>query len=173
MAAEDPSAAPGAKRRPSSNPRKPGPPKGAQTRTAARRAARLAAVQALYQVELAEMRGREVVAEFITHHLPPEADRGVFGGIVLGVEAELPVIDTMVQGALDETFTLSRLEAVLRAILRAGAFELARKADVPARVVIAEYIHLTVAFFSVQQSGLTNAVLDRLARTLRPQEFEG
>ncbi len=150
---------------------KPKSSAAAQARQAGRRAARMSAVQALYQWEMAKMPAREVVAEFITHHLTPDCDRSLFGTLVTGVEADLPSVDHMVQGALSETFDFNRLEAVLRQILRAAVFELAHQSDPPARVVISEYVALTLAFFTPVESGLVNGVLDKLARVVRPAEF--
>ena len=143
----------------------------AQSRQAGRRAARMSAVQALYQWEMAKMSGREVVAEFVTHHLTAECDRTLFGTLVTGVEADLPSVDQMVQGALSESFDFNRLETVLRQILRAAVYELAHRSDPPARVVISEYVALTLAFFTPVESGLVNGVLDKLARVVRPAEF--
>ncbi len=138
---------------------------------AGRREARIAAVQALYQLDMNEPEPRQVIAEFVTHRLPETADRALFGELVAGVADRIAEIDEAVAGTLVEGWSLERLEMVLRAILRAGAFELMARADVPARVVISEYVDIAHAFFAGKEPGLVNGVLDKLARVLRAPEF--
>jgi N utilization substance protein B len=79
----------------------------------------------------------------------------------------------LIDAALSRGWPLKRIETVLRAVLRAGAYELACRADVPARVVIAEYIDVAAAFVDDEETGMVNAVLDQLAHQLRPGEFAG
>lgn len=142
-------------------------------------AARLAAVQALYQMDVAATPVNELMAQFETHWLGqevegtvyPEADRNLFRTVVNGVLAEQRTIDPMVDAALTEGWPLRRVELVLRAVLRAGAYELVGKPDVPARVVIAEYVNVAAAFLDRDETGMVNAVLDSLARKLRTEEF--
>lgn len=145
-----------------------------------RGAARLAAVQALYQMEIAGTGIADVVAEFELFRLGKEidgeqyrtADAAWFRDLVSGVvEAQLEV-DPRVHAALVEGWPLKRVDATLRAILRAGVYELIRRPDVPARVVITEYVDIAKAFFTEDEPKLVNGVLDRLARELRPEEFE-
>lgn len=138
---------------------------------AGRREARIAAVQALYQLDMNEPDPRQVVAEFVTHRLPETADRVLFGEIVTGVAERIVSIDEAIAGALVEGWSLDRLEMVLRAILRAGTFELSARADVPARVAITEYVDIAHAFFAGKEPGMVNGVLDKLARVLRAPEF--
>ncbi|GGF74472.1 N utilization substance protein B [Azorhizobium oxalatiphilum] len=142
-------------------------------------AARLAAVQALYQMDVASTPVNELLAQFESHWLGqevegtvyPEADRNLFRTVVHGVLAEQRTIDPMVDEALTAGWPLRRVELVLRAVLRAGAFELVGKPDVPARVVIAEYVNVAAAFLDRDETGMVNAVLDSLARKLRAEEF--
>ena len=144
-----------------------------------RGAARLAAVQALYQMDLAATPLHEALAEFESHwlgrevegdeYLPAEAAhfREVVGGVVAGQRR----LDPMIDQALQKGWPLKRIEAVLRAILRAGAYELENKPDVPARVVVSEYVDVAHAFVDQDETGMVNAVLDQLARHLRAGEF--
>ncbi len=141
--------------------------------------ARLAAVQALYQIELARAEPGSVVAEFVDHRLGREidgerygeADRGLFADIVAGASDRREEIDRAIAAALPEDWPLKRLEMVLRAILRAATYELLVRADVPPRVTINEYLDIAHAFFSGKEPGMVNGVLDRLAHTLRPADL--
>ncbi|MCL8382232.1 MULTISPECIES: transcription antitermination factor NusB [Xanthobacter] len=143
-------------------------------------AARLGAVQALYQMDLAATPLNDVLAEFESHWLGqevegiefPEADRRLFRSVVEGVLNAQRQIDPLVDGTLSKGWPLKRVEAVLRAVLRAGAFELMAK-DPPARVVITEYVNVAGAFLDRDETGMVNAVLDALAHELRPDEFRG
>jgi N utilization substance protein B len=145
-----------------------------------RSAARLAAVQALYQLELnPAAEAQSVVREFVRHRLGRdidgdnygEADAALFEDVVRGVAADRDRLDETVSAVLSEEWPLPRLEAVLRAILRAGAYELLHRQDVPPRVAISEYTDIAHAFFSGKEPGLANGVLDRLGRMLRPADF--
>ena len=145
-----------------------------------RGAARLAAVQALYQMDLAATPLNETLAQFESHwigrevegdeYLPAEA--AYFRDVVRGVVDEQRRLDPMIDAALQKGWPLKRIETVLRAILRAGAYELDRKPDVPARVVVTEYVDVANAFVDREETGMVNAVLDQLARQLRASEFE-
>lgn len=145
-----------------------------------RTAARLAAVQALYQIELSGGTVDAVIAEFVKHRLGRdsgddsfgEADPALFADIVRGAMARRTDLDGMIAAALAADWPLDRLEVTLRSVLRAGAYELFARRDVPARVVISEYLDIAHAFFSGKEPGLVNGVLDRLARTLRPGEVQ-
>jgi N utilization substance protein B len=144
-----------------------------------RGAARLAAVQALYQMDLAGTGLNDILAEFESYwigrevegaqYLPAEA--AFFRDIVTGVVDDQRALDPMIDDALAKTWPLKRLETVLRAALRAGAYELTKRADVPARVIVSEYADVAAAFVERDETGMVNAVLDQLARQLRPAEF--
>lgn len=144
-----------------------------------RGAARLAAVQALYQMELGGTTLPEVLAEFETLRLGKEldgelyrdADRAFFRDIVTGVVAHQRTLDPEINTALSADWPLARIDATLRAILRCGTFELSRRRDVPGRVVISEYIDVAKAFFEGEVPAMVNGVLDTLARKLRAAEF--
>jgi N utilization substance protein B len=139
-----------------------------------RSVARLAAVQALYQIDLTSGSPEPVIAEFRRHRLEEgaPADREFFGDLVDGAYTRRAEIDAVLAPLLATGWTLERLEAVLRAILRAGAFEIVARGDIPARVVIDEYVSVARAFFSGQEPGVVNGILDRLARQQRAGEFE-
>jgi N utilization substance protein B len=146
-----------------------------------RGAARLAAVQALYQMDLAGTAVNEIFAEFESHWLGGEvegaqyrpAEAAFFRDIVSGVVREQRGLDPLVDAALARGWPLKRIETVLRAVLRAGAYELEHRPDIPARVVVAEYVDVAGAFVEAEETGMINAVLDQLARQLRPAEFPG
>jgi N utilization substance protein B len=157
------------------------PPAAKAERKANRRgAARLAAVQALYQMDIASTGLNEILGQFESHwigrevegeqYLPAEA--AFFREIVSGVVREQRSLDPLIDAALAATWPLRRIETVLRAVLRAGAFELGHRTDVPARVVVAEYVDIAHAFLEREETGMVNAVLDHLARKLRGSEFE-
>ena len=144
-----------------------------------RGAARLAAVQALYQLEIGGGDLLEVVQEFEAFRLGKEidgfeyrqADAGWFRDIVGGVVTDQRIIDPMVHTALVEDWPLKRVDATLRAILRCGTYELLKRGDVPGRVIISEYIDVARAFFEDDEPRLVNGVLDRIAHETRPDEF--
>ncbi len=146
-----------------------------------RSAARLAAVQALYQMDVAKTGINEILAEFESHWIGQEvegdrykpAELAFFRNILEGVLAEQVEVDVLVDRALQQGWPLHRVEAVLRAILRAGAYELRSRKDVPARVAIVEYTDIAGAFFEGEEVGMVNAVLDSLGRRLRPDELVG
>ena len=151
-------------------------------RVASRRrsVARLLAVQALYQLELnREIDPETVVREFARHRFGHEingdrygeADPVLFADIVRGATADREQLDATISTALTEEWPLGRLDAVLRAILRAGAYELVHRCDIPPRVSISEYTTVAHAFFSGKEPGLANGVLDKLGRTLRLAEM--
>jgi len=144
-----------------------------------RGAARLAAVQALYQMDVAGSGLNEVFAEFESHWLGGEiegaqyrpAETAFFRDIVAGVVREQGRLDPLIDAALARGWPLKRIEALLRATLRAGAYELACRRDVPARVVMSEYVDVASAFVDAEETGMVNAVLDQLAHQLRAEEF--
>jgi transcription antitermination protein NusB len=146
-----------------------------------RGAARLAAVQALYQMDLAGTGLNEILAEFESHWLGSEvegvqyrpAEAAYFRDIVGGVVREQSRLDPQIDAALARGWPLKRIETVLRAVLRAGAYELTCRSDVPARVVTSEYVDVASAFVDREETGMVNAVLDQLAHQLRASEFAG
>jgi len=139
-----------------------------------RSAARLAGVQALYQIEMAGAPIETVIGEFLRDGIDPDHrrafDEALFADVVRGTSQRRAEIDRGIGEALTPEWPLERLEAVLRAILRAGTYELTARIDVPAPVVISEYLDIAHAFFAGKEPGLVNGVLDRLARSLRPEE---
>jgi N utilization substance protein B len=151
---------------------------GDESRADARHAARLAAVQAIYQMELSGTDAEEVIQEFVDHRFhhevelsPGKPDEEFFATVVRGVPHHQVEIDRALAGSLAEGWKLQRIDSILRAILRAGACELIACRDVPARVVIDEYVEISHAFFSGEESSFVNAVLDRLAHRKRAAEF--
>lgn len=151
-----------------------------------RTASRVAAVQALFQSEQGPESAEAVIDQFVRHRLGelpgtggfeegrvPDAEVPLFGRIVRSAVHQQDTIDRMVAEALPEDWPLARLDPVLRALLRAGGAELAMAEGAPAKVVINEYLDVARGFFTGPEPGLANAVLDRMARLLRPGEFAG
>jgi N utilization substance protein B len=140
-----------------------------------RGAARLAAVQALYQMDIGGTGVLEIVAEYEEHRLGQEidgdtylkADPSWFRSIVAGVVRDQVKIDPLIRSALQESWPLSRLDSTLRAILRAGTFEITERKDVPVPVIVTEYVEIAQAFFEGEEPKIVNAVLDRLAKQIR------
>ncbi|MEO0328788.1 MAG: transcription antitermination factor NusB [Pseudomonadota bacterium] len=145
-----------------------------------RGSARLYAVQALYQMDLSQTSIARIVEEYETLRIGKEvdgetyleADLAWFRGLVGGVVKEQTVLDPIIHNILVADWPLSRIETLLRAVLRCGAFELIYRTHVPVRVVISEYLEIAKAFFDEEEIRLVNAVLDRLARDQRPEEFK-
>ncbi len=145
-----------------------------------RGAARLAAAQALYQMDIAGTGVNDIFAEFESHWLGGEvegerylpAEVAFFRDVVAGVVNDQEALDRRIDEALSKGWPLKRIDAILRAVLRAGAYELERRTDVPARVVIAEYVDVANAFVDRDETGMVNAVLDQIARQHRAGEFE-
>jgi N utilization substance protein B len=141
--------------------------------------ARLAAVQALYQMDLAETDLSAVIEEFKAHRLGLEAENGTaaqadpdhFARVLQGVVTGQREIDPLIDHQLAEGWRLARIDSIVRAILRAAAFELTELAEIPARVIISEYIEVAHAFFEGDESRVVNGVLDGLARKIRPGEL--
>lgn len=137
--------------------------------------ARLAAVQALYQMDVTGSGLLETAAEYEAFRLGKEVD-GVqyrdadpqwFRAILSGVVENQKAVDPVIGQSLPEDWPLSRLDSTLRAILRAGAYELMKRADVPVAVIVSEYVDIAKAFYADEEPKLVNAVLDRVARRLR------
>jgi len=147
-----------------------------QTRSRSRSAARLAAVQALYQQVMEGTPLPRLLKEFHDHRLGAtienarysEAERDFFDDLVSGAEARRFEIDTLISDRLAEGWTLDRLDRPMRAILRAGAYELIARADVPMASVISEYVDVAHAFYDKRESGFVNGLLDAIAKGARP-----
>jgi len=137
--------------------------------------ARLAAVQALYQMEIAGAGVEAVIREFTDHRFDAdmegeqlaEADEAFFAVIVRGVVAEQKTIDGAIAKRLAQGWRLERIDATLRAILRAGSLELLSRPDVPTEVAIDEYVEIAKSFFEGPEPGVANGVLDGIARDVR------
>ncbi len=142
----------------------------------ARHAARLAAVQAIYQMELTGADAETVAHEFVEHRFgegseAESTDQTFFGEIVRGVPHHQVEIDRSIVRCLASGWRLGRVDSILRAILRAAAFELVARKDVPARVILDEYVEISHAFFGGDEPAFVNAALDKLARRKRATEF--
>ncbi len=141
----------------------------------ARTVARLAAVQALYQMELAGEGVETVIDEFSRWRFDgdiegltlAEADEAWFAELVRGIVSRQGEIDSAVTKRLASGWKLERLDATVRALLRAGTWELREKTDVPREVVIDEYVELAKAFFDEAEAKFVNAALDGVARDAR------
>jgi transcription antitermination protein NusB len=137
--------------------------------------ARLAAVQALYQMEVSGAGSEAVVREFVDHRFDADmegerlapADEAYFRDIVRGVVERQAAIDKAIVRRLAENWRLERIDATLRAILRAGAFELIARPDAPIEVVIDEYVEIAKSFFNGPEPGFVNGALDAIARDER------
>jgi len=145
----------------------------------ARSVARLAAVQALYQMEVSSAGVEAVIKEFAEHRFDravdgegesetlAAADEAFFADLVRGVVARQGEVDAAVVKRLAAGWRLERLDATVRAILRAGAFELEHRPDVPTEVIIDEYVELAKSFFEGPEPGFVNGALDGVAKDVR------
>jgi N utilization substance protein B len=141
----------------------------------ARSVARLAAVQALYQMEVSSAGAEAVIREFGEHRFDRDvedmtlagADEAFFADLVRGVVAHQREVDAAVAKRLAQNWRLERIDATVRAILRAGAYELTHRTDVPTEVVIDEYVELAKSFFEGPEPGFVNGALDGVARDVR------
>jgi len=147
-----------------------------ETRSRSRSAARLAAVQALYQQEMEGTPVARLLHEFHEHRLGAtiedaryhEAEQDFFDDIVTGADARRAEIDQLISQRLAEGWSLERLDRPMRAILRAGAYELIARPDVPVGSVISEYVDVAHAFYNKRESGFVNGLLDAVAKEARP-----
>jgi len=154
--------------------------KSSVSRGKRRSAARLAAVQALYQLDIAGGGAEAVVGEFNRYRFGGEqdgerlveADPALFGELVLGTTSNRGDIDAALTGVLDAGWDLARLDLLARAILRAGAFEILMRPDIDPPLTINEYVDVAKSFFERREPGLINSILDRLAREKRPGDME-
>jgi transcription antitermination protein NusB len=155
------------------------PLKAPERKANRRGAARLAAVQALYQMDIAGAGINDIFAEFESHWLGNEvegdkylpAEAAFFRDVVSGVVRDQAKLDPLIDEALSRGWPLKRIDAILRAVLRAGAYELEHRKDVPGRVVVSEYVDVAHAFVEAEETGMVNAVLDQIARQFRGSEF--
>jgi N utilization substance protein B len=149
-------------------------------RSKARSAARLAAVQALYQQHMEGTALAKLLDEFHQHRLGRRIDEDAFGDaeyaeaevpffddVVRGVDARRDEIDAVVAGKLASGWTLARLDKAMLQVLRAGTYELIARADVPAPVAINEYVEVAKAFFDDGQARFVNGILDAVAKEVR------
>lgn len=150
------------------------------SRSEKRSVARMSAVQALYEMDMTQKGVNEVLAEFRSFWIGREIDDDLemkeaethfFGQIVEGVIKDQVLIDRTIDQALTKGWPLVRIELVLRAIMRAGVFELLLRKDIPPRVTISEYVDVTRAFYNEDEPGMVNAVLDHIARETRLDEL--
>jgi len=155
------------------------PAKGPDRKANRRGAARLAAVQALYQMDIAGAGINDIFAEYESHWIGSEvegdqylpAEAAFFRDVVSGVVRDQARMDPVIDDALSQGWPLQRIDAILRAVLRAGAYELEHRKDVPARVVVSEYVDVAHAFVEREETGMVNAVLDQIARKYRGDEL--
>jgi len=146
-----------------------------ETRSLSRSAARLAAVQALYQQDMEGTPVTRLLHEFHEHRLGAtiedatyhDAERDFFDDVVTGADARRDEIDTMISARIAQGWTLERLDRPMRAILRAGAYELLARPDVPVGSVISEYVDVAHAFYDKRESGFVNGLLDAIAKETR------
>ena len=146
-----------------------------QTRSRSRSAARLAAVQALYQHEMEGTPIPRLLTEFHDHRLGANiedaqyhaAEQDFFDDVVSGADGRREEIDALISGRLAEGWSLERLDRPMRAILRAGAYELLARRDVPVGSVISEYVDVAHAFYDKRESGFVNGLLDAIAKETR------
>ncbi|ENN92284.1 transcription antitermination factor NusB [Bartonella bovis] len=140
--------------------------------------ARLAAVQALYQMDIVGIGVTEIAAEYKAYRLGKnidgnqylDADFQWFRAIIAGVVQEQKKLDPMLQKKLSEEWSLSRLDSILRAILRAGLWELVNHKNIPTAVIVSEYVDVAKAFFESDEPKLVNAILDKIAKEIRLQK---
>ena len=148
------------------------------TRSTSRSAARLAAVQALYQQEMEGIPTTRLIHEFHAHRLGAtigdvtyvDAEESFFDDLVTGTSARLAEIDELIAARLAKGWSLARLDKPMKALLRVGAYELLARADVPVATVISEYVDVAKAFYDKRESGFVNGLLDALAKAARPAQ---
>lgn len=134
--------------------------------------ARLAAVQALFQIEQGGGSVDWVKRQFIDHRLSETADIELFEKLLGGTHSAIHLLDPQIAPAMSDKWKLERIDATLRAILRCGVFELIHAPETPAPVLLDAYVDLTTAFFDDKETAFINAVLDRLARDIRPGSLD-
>src|SRR5271154_2204984 len=155
------------------------PAKGGDKKANRRGAARLPPGQALYQMDIAGAGINDIFAEFESHWLGNEvegekylpAEAAFFRDVVSGVVRDQAKLDPLIDNALSKDWPQKSIDAILRAVLRAGAYELEHRKDVPGRVVVSEYVDVAHAFVESEETGMVNAVLAQIARQFRGDEF--
>jgi transcription antitermination protein NusB len=148
------------------------------TRSTPRSAARLAAVQALYQQEMEGIPTTRLIHEFHAHRLGAtiedvtyaDAEESFFDDLVSGTAARLAEIDELITARLAAGWSLARLDKPMKALLRVGAYELLARPDVPVASVISEYVDVAHAFYDKRETGFVNGLLDALAKAARPAQ---
>ncbi|HEU0118678.1 MAG TPA: transcription antitermination factor NusB [Alphaproteobacteria bacterium] len=151
---------------------------GAAPTHSAKRLARLAAVQGLYQIALTQSTPKDVIKNFREHpgallnetgagEAAASVDQELFSNIITGVTQDTATLDEMIAGAFDAKLSADRIEVLLRAILRGGAYELHHHGSIASGVIINDYVDVAHAFFGAKEPGLVNAVLDKLGKNLR------
>jgi transcription antitermination protein NusB len=157
----------------------PAKAEGERRSLSARGMARLAAVQALYQMDVAQTDARVVIQEFRHRfHSTAEkayyerADEAFFSDLVLGVVDKQRDVDPLIATHLARGWRLARIDSILRAILRSGVFELQERRDVPLKVIINEYVEIAHAFFGGDEPAVVNGILDAIARDIRRGEIK-
>jgi transcription antitermination protein NusB len=158
----------------------PAKPVGERKSLSARGMARLAAVQALYQMDVARTDARVVIEEFTLHRFRSEAekmhydrtDEAFFKDLVLGVVAKQLEVDPLIAIHLAKGWRLARIDSILRAILRGATYEMQARPDVPVKVIINEYVDIAHAFFGGDEPGVVNGILDSIARDVRSGEIK-
>lgn len=141
----------------------------------ARSSARLAAVQALYQIEASGTPSRIVIKEFVDHRLGEliddqqfaKADKAFFIDLVSGIDGRSAEIDDLIKSNLTDSWSLERIESVARAVIRSGVYEILARPDVPTNVIINEYVDVTKAFFDDSTPAFVNGILDKIAKLTR------
>ncbi len=134
--------------------------------------ARMAAVQALYQMDISGTQINTVVEEFTQHRLDPgKTDTDFFEDVLKGVIQFQEELDTDIAEHLSEKWSMKRLDMTLRAIMRAGTYEVSRRPDIPALVIIDEYVSIAADFFEQSEPAFVNGVLDKYAKKVRAAEF--
>ncbi|MEP1229667.1 MAG: transcription antitermination factor NusB [Litorimonas sp.] len=143
-----------------------------------RRAARMAVIQALYQMELSNEPSKIVIRQFLDHRFGHEdepdmvrVDEGFFENVALGTVEFQDEIDAKITEKLSDKWPLRRLNMTLRALLRAASYEILHRPDIPALVIISEYVTLADQFFDGKEPAMANGILDAIAKSVRPVEF--
>lgn len=147
------------------------------TRSISRSAARLAAVQALYQHDMEGTPTAKLIHEFHDHRLGAtiedatyaEAEQSFFDDLVAGTSARLAEVDELISANLADGWTLPRLDKPMKAILRVGSYELLARRDVPLASVISEYVDVADAFYDKREKGFVNGLLDSIGKAARPE----
>ena len=142
--------------------------------------ARLNAVQAFYQMGIEDQSANAIIEEYLEHRLGAEiddvqfkdSDKALFKELVLGAKERIEEIEAQISAVLDKDRTLGRLELVMQATLKVAVYELLASLNSNSKVIITEYVGISRTFFTGNEPSFVNGVLDRIARIVRPTEFE-